>query len=170
MGRINTVPGGFQSLLGSTNFGDNPSNMAEVVAPTLDMFAFLAQHKVYFGRTSNSTAAPAVVTTLTVPDNEIWGVIQAHASCNTNGVGDDVQFDIRLRYAPNIPVVDPNFQVAESDFVTSTIVSQPIRLIWKPNQIFWVQPGTSIAISANTYNAAGAASFPLKVMYYKLNV
>lgn len=75
MSRINRVPLGLQDLLGSQNFGDNPSELGSVVAPTLDMTNFLRAERRWFAQASAfAIAVDGQVTAIQVPQGEIWYV------------------------------------------------------------------------------------------------
>lgn len=72
MSRINRVPQGFQSLLASQNFGDNPSELSEVAAPVLELDKFLS--KTLIRRTTASASASAIGAALdiTIPEGQLW--------------------------------------------------------------------------------------------------
>lgn len=75
MSRINRVPFGLQDLLGSQNFGDNPSELSSVVAPVLDMLPFLsAERYSYSYQSGNISNNGAMASGISVPDGEIWYV------------------------------------------------------------------------------------------------
>lgn len=76
MSQINRVPWGLQYLLGSKNFGKNPAQLAESVAPVLDMSPHLAYETL-----ATETDYQAGLTTegeyaeIVVPDNEAWQLL-----------------------------------------------------------------------------------------------
>ena len=168
MGRINTPPVGLQSLLGNTNFGDNPSDLSEVVAPTLEFFAFMAQQKVHFERNAGSLAGQGFATQIVIPDGEIWALLGVNGFVNFNAAGDEIQYQINIRDAPNIPVVDPQHVLAHTPVVTATNALEPLQLVYEPNHLWWLQPGTRLQLNVNEATSGVAVSYTLRAMYYKL--
>lgn len=75
MSRINRVPFGLQDLLGSQNFGDNPSELGGVVAPVLDMSPYLTAERYSYKHDTDVLADNGQITTFLVPDGEIWYVL-----------------------------------------------------------------------------------------------
>ena len=75
MSQINRVPWGLQSLLGSKNFGRNPSQLVEAVQPTLDMSGHLSYELLKGASVLNTVTAAGQVAQLTVPDNEAWHLL-----------------------------------------------------------------------------------------------
>ena len=75
MSRINRVPFGLQDLLGSQNFGDNPSELSRVVAPTLEMTPFLTAERTSYVHTSASKSTNGQIVAQVVPDGEIWYLV-----------------------------------------------------------------------------------------------
>jgi hypothetical protein len=74
MSRINRVPFGLQDLLGSQNFGDNPSELSGVVAPTLDMGMFLTAERTNYAYKAVAISNNGLVTSFVVPEGEVWYV------------------------------------------------------------------------------------------------
>lgn len=76
MSQISRVPKGLQDLLGSKNFGDNPSELGGVVAPTLDMFPFLAAERFDAVLQEDFPLTTAIgdgtFAQVVVPDGEFW--------------------------------------------------------------------------------------------------
>lgn len=78
------MPFGLQDLLGSQNFGDNPSEMGQVVAPTLDMRMFYhpERRNIFCGIVSVTTGNNGLITSFAVPSNELWFVTAVGAIVN----------------------------------------------------------------------------------------
>jgi len=73
MGVINRVPLGLQDLLGSSNQGDNPSNLAEIVAPVLDLQQYLAAERRFFQlETAVQQFSDGQGGLISVPAGELW--------------------------------------------------------------------------------------------------
>lgn len=86
MSQITRVPFGLQSLLGSKNFGDNPAELGQVVAPILDMFPFFAaERRTWHQDVGIVVNDNGVVNTITVPTGELWLVDSLGASVQMTG-------------------------------------------------------------------------------------
>ena len=173
MGRINTVPGGLQSLLGSTNFGDNPSDLAVVTAPVLEQFPFLAQQKVYFARNVATLASRGSAVQVTVEEGEIWKPIAVQMSLNGNiNIGTDVRMTCQIFRAPNAITTDPAFAIHSTGLLTSTVVGEIMTEPFRWPDSPWLQSGTGIRLHLDEYVPGGAGndSFEIQAMYYKLDV
>jgi len=72
MSRINRVPRGLQDLLGSTNQGDNPSELLGDVRAGFDIFPFWGAERLK--AITNFTANLSAATTLdhAVPEGRVW--------------------------------------------------------------------------------------------------
>lgn len=84
MSQINRVPFGLQDLLGSQNFGDNPSELSQVVAPTLDMTPFLTAERTSYSYLSLTLAANAEIGTIVVPEGELWYCLGVGSAMKAN--------------------------------------------------------------------------------------
>ena len=72
MSRITTLPKGLQSLLGNTNFGDNPSRLGDTVIPTLSIEPFYAPDLLRLAQVSQTTTGDSItMVMLTVPSGKI---------------------------------------------------------------------------------------------------
>lgn len=93
MSRINRVPFGLQHLLDSQNLGNNPSDLSEVVAGTIDVEKFLNSTLTRADNTSATVAAIGATIGHTVPGNEIWEPINWHLEgLNTSNAGGSARF------------------------------------------------------------------------------
>ena len=73
MTQITRVPFGLQDFLGSKSFGQNPSQLAQVVAPILTLDDFLAAERRTFTISSNVVVVGnGSFASTTVPDGELW--------------------------------------------------------------------------------------------------
>lgn len=73
MSQVNKPPLGLQDFLGSQNFGKNPSELAQTLIPTLDLFPFLS---VYDLETTTGATESVFndksLAEITVPEGEFW--------------------------------------------------------------------------------------------------
>lgn len=105
MSRVNRVPFGLQDLLGSQNFGDNPSDFAQTIAPTIDMFPFLAQERIteWVSATSPVTSS-ATFAQVSVPQGELWLLDSVGCRFKETGVapsGTRLDMSVSYQYPPN---------------------------------------------------------------------
>lgn len=88
MSRINRVPAGLQSLLDSQNFGDNPSELSQVTAPTLELDKFLTKTLVRGTSDAGLQSNIGDLRGVTVPEGELWELLNISARfVNTNAAG-----------------------------------------------------------------------------------
>jgi len=64
MSKINTPPLGLQNLLGSQNFGDNPSELGQTVAPTLDLLPFYGAGLIRSKQTSGGRSDEGIISSV----------------------------------------------------------------------------------------------------------
>lgn len=88
MSRINRVPFGLQDLLGSTNQGDNPNELGEVVAPTLALDTYLsAERRFWHAGTLTTASVDGAVISKDVPVGELWLLQSIGCTVVQNGAG-----------------------------------------------------------------------------------
>lgn len=96
MSRINRVPFGLQDLLGSQNFGDNPSELAQVVAPSLDMLPFLSAERMSYEYASASVSGNAEIASMVVPEGELWYLVGCGCAMKANSGEPTVAYGVRI--------------------------------------------------------------------------
>jgi hypothetical protein len=170
MGKINRPPIGLQSLLGSINFGVNPSELFETVRPTVDLFPFWAQQTWRIDQQTVNTAGFGTVITVTVPEGELWGIkTVALRSEVLSASNDDFYQQIVLRQ--NLAGTTDHL-VHTSQLPPQNIPYQNgtfFGSVWEPPQTYWLEQGTIIAGVYLGSNLA-AKDFILDTTYYKLSV
>lgn len=72
MSRINKVPTGLQSALDSKNFGVNPSELAEIVRPSLELDKYYEATSVFSQSVSFTVTSIGAVGSITVPEGQLW--------------------------------------------------------------------------------------------------
>lgn len=79
MSRINRIPDGFQSLLGTKSLGRNPSELGQIVTPTVAMEKYYLTNIGLEKEQGTYTGAAGVGETaaLTIPNGEAWAVLFA---------------------------------------------------------------------------------------------
>lgn len=101
--KLSGFPKGLLSLLGSNSFGSNPSELGDIIAPTVDLAGFyMAQAQTVRSTSVNPLVAGPNTGTLnlTVPVGELWflhsidigifGVAASSAACSAAMVQDGV--------------------------------------------------------------------------------
>lgn len=154
MSRINRVPVGLQSLLGASNFGDNPSELSQVTAPVLDLLPYLAAERVSLEREQANLTAQFQVVDLVVPEGELWLPLQisggVYAATQTAA---KYQFSVDLR---NIPGAGGTFALplARTEYVQNGQPGQQIVASWTgASRPFLLQSGTIIQCAALLWSA-----------------
>ncbi len=112
MSRVNRVPYGLQNLLGAQNFGDNPSELSGIIAPTLDLWQMLKfeQRAWHIDPGAVNRNTPGAISFKAVPEGEMWIVEAIGCSFAKNApwaVGDVVEVTASLNQAQgsNAPTV-----------------------------------------------------------------
>lgn len=166
MSQINRPPIGLQSLLGSKNFGQNPSELAQQVVPTVDLYPFWASQQLRFNRdTVTAVAGQGSVVETTLPQDETWGILSvAFGAEILISASDD--FGIRIALDETITGTD-NFVVAFAE--QSNPDGDFSWVIWQPPVGFFLTPGYVIRGIFYGNNLA-AKDFELHTIYYKLEV
>lgn len=168
MSQINRPPIGLQSLLGSKNFGENPSNLAQQVLPAVDMFPFWASQVLKFEKVSgNSTGVGSLIETQ-VPNGKTWGVLScAFLLEHLGGAAEDQVMSIAL-----------DETLTGTDWFTVAQLTNPGNVddglfeicIWQPSHIFWLPPLYGIRGILDSAAAAQDRQFELQTVYYELDV
>lgn len=180
MSQINRVPSGLQGLLGSKNFGDNPKQLAGIVAPTIDMWPFLSIESFSASMTSDFplTAAigDATFAQHFVPDGEIWLVGRLTTSVQANaGPAAGDQLDVSVSASR---IVGSNSAVLEHPLA---FIMRHVHVIDGFPQVNYgyelarltpLVGGTLISFTASNVVITGVAQFLLDsvIWYYKLDV
>jgi len=174
MSRINRLPRGLQDLLGSKNFGVNPSEMGQQVAPIHDLFPHWASERLV-ARTTTATAPAAQtnVQTFTVPDDEVWLPLHWSATATSVTIADVISFGLMFQQ-PGFE--RPSALNAETylAYVPRSVAAQAIQTFvaaysWPQRVQF--QPGTRFTLRVEQYvPAAGAMSIRHDLIYYRLTI
>lgn len=170
MSQINRPPIGLQSLLGSKNFGQNPSDLSQQVLPTVDLFPFWATQQLRFAKEEQTTAGGdnAPVVSIQVPEGETWAVISAtmerKLTLSTTNIGMNIAIDDGLTGANWFTVA----AMDEPLVVTMTNIDR-VFVNWTPPILFWLPSGYAIR-GINQSDPAEVADYALDLVYYKLEV
>ena len=173
MSRINQPPFGLQSLLGSQNFGDNPSELAQTVVPLIDLWPFLSAEKIRYARGASTLNARGDSVSVTVPEGELWMplTISARLSGN-NDAGTVWAGALCWNEPPASTIAAPNFFFEFSEKFTSTVIGELQGFAYSPPTPRAVWAGTGIALNLQEYVSGGTGSdtFEIFVEYVELKV
>lgn len=164
MSRINRTPGGLQTLLGSQNFGDNPSELGPVVAPTLDLLPFYGS-EVLRSQYIQGTRASEGEVARTALGGRV-AVIGASARIVAGVVGAGyVQFSIGLTKVSGEDPSKPVF-LATSENQTIALGDTPAFGMTFPFPLI-IESGVQVLANFDAVNG-GNFTVELGVLYYDL--
>ncbi|MGI9457519.1 MAG: hypothetical protein ACR2NU_13225 [Aeoliella sp.] len=169
MSQINRPPLGLQELLGSQNFGDNPSQLAQSVVPTIDLFPFLATSTLKIEGTSGGQTGEGELMRQALPGR---AAIVSLMAWMTNGliVGpEDIGFFFGLHgIADESNFPGTEYLVGPSGIETWPQSSQPI---WyhEFSPFLFVEPGTEISGNYNFAQLSSAYGVQLRILFYDLS-
>lgn len=172
MSQINQPPFGLQALLGSKNFGDNPSVLAETVLPTVDLTMFLYAEKIFYERTASVLNARGQANSINVPAGELWLLLNATMRLEgANNVGTQWAGAIEIVSAPN-QSTNP-FQIATNDLRTTAVVGEIQALCYNSPFVRPIWSDSFISGRLAEYVPGGAPNndtFSIHVEFVKLTV
>lgn len=86
MTQVTRVPFGLQDLLGTKSFGENPSDLSQTIAPTLDLTAFLkAERRAFQLQSSVQLFGNGQAGVFTIPTGQLWFVHSIATRLSTLG-------------------------------------------------------------------------------------
>lgn len=100
MTQITRVPIGLQDFLGTQAQGSNPSELGQVVIPSVDMGQFLAVNSEYWANESGLFTASTSLY-ITVPDGETWLLKSFGVESDGGGAGGNYLASSYLDRMPN---------------------------------------------------------------------
>lgn len=127
MSRITSLPAALQSLLGSTNFGDNPNELLTAVRATIEQLPFLG---TYFRRSTfvaTTASSSGNFNEIAVPLGEAWMPLFAFAGC-INNLAAGQQGKHVIRVSENGAAMP----LAIGELQTATDVSETLGVTWQP--------------------------------------
>ena len=166
MSRINTPPIGLQDLLGSKNFGDNPSDLLEQVRPVVDLLPFWGTQKLKFAAESATTAGAGSVVELDVPENENWAILSAHFQRTLLSAGEGTRMVIAWSNSAFGTTVWP---------LAATAIEDPkagraeLDLIYQPANLWLLPAGSQLRGIINSSDIA-STDYILSAIYYAVSV
>lgn len=105
MTQITRVPVGLQKFLGTQAQGKNPSELGQLVTPTIDLMPFLAVQQEYWEEVTGFFSANTILY-ITVPDTEVWLLRSVGIYHSGGGSGSTYISSAYMDQNPNTP--NPN--------------------------------------------------------------
>ena len=169
MSIINRVPRGLQSLLDSKSLGVNPTELMQTVSPTVDLAYFWYADKPLLGAFA-STVGGAIGTSasVTIPNGELWAVVNVAGECLSAAAADNPRFSLRVRggFASAIA----NTLAESSPYITPAAgANETFRVGWTSVNPWLLGPGTNFDVFAGKAVNAGC-TFTIRVAYYQLAI
>lgn len=171
MSKINRPPLGLQQLLGSQNFGENPSDLKQDVQPVLEMFPLYGSGLLRVAEGTGSRTTEGLIV-----NTEFFGH-SAIVSCSLRSVNDFTNAEaIAMSFAlTNITGFDPAERINIASFNQSPretgwpATSRPCWSFVFPTPLV-VEPGVKLGAYYDFAVFAAAQSMELRVLYYDLSV
>lgn len=176
MGRINTPPYGLQYLLGSTNFGDNPSELGDATLPTLEQFKFLGARNIHYARTSVTFTARNQTIPINIPTNEAWEMISVAVGVfGFNDIASEMRLRVDIRNQPNAAGANIGMPVFETGILTpgaSGNIGDVLGETFAFPTTYILQPGSSLFLRdvVARFGATGQETCEIQIMYYRYKV
>ena len=173
MGRINTLPYGLQSLLGNTNFGDNPSDLSQVTAPVIGLDHNFEAFRIDYARNTGSINSSGDFVATVIPAGEAWIPIAIAPTLNGEVAGDIAKINVEIWEAPGLPFAGSVGQPIGAGRLELESAGAEATYVTAPPWRFILQPGTEIRAVVDDFVSAGGTgtkSLALRTMYVKLEV
>lgn len=176
MSRINQVPFGLQFLLGNANFGDNPSELNDITAPTLEQFPFLAQTLMDFERNSVQTTSIGDTVFVKVPEGEMWmpvHMLARIAGFANVGTSWAPQLEMRLIQRKNPITPGSTHILTIGPVVTSVQIGELAGFSYNFPEPTLIPSGVEFTVRTAAYISGGAPgddSMTVHLWFYRFQV
>lgn len=127
MSRINQVPRGLQSLLRSKSLGANPSDLGQLVLPTVDLTNAYAAERMRWAQAIFNATAPQVEIDVGPDDGKLWLPTYVAGYASHAGTGPQ---DVRLLLRLLNPVNGPTSVVLASTEFRSIDAGDAVFVAW----------------------------------------
>lgn len=147
MSQITRVPWGLQGFLGSKNQGDNPSELAQTVAPTLDLSKFFGIENDRWTDSGSAVFASPTTQSIEVDPNELWLLkrIGVRVGLTSPTAGDALKVYFGVTQMPNVRTGTAEHPIADQvEFENTNGVSAPWLWAFNFPQPVVLWPGSFI--------------------------
>lgn len=161
MASITQFPRGLVSLTGLRDMGEAPRNLADTIAPTIDVTQFLLLNRETELLAANISGTGGALA-FTVPPGELWYIHSLSATVSGLLATD------RLQFSPGIFLSGLFFQLGETSPLFTNTGSRASCGIRNP---VWAGPGTILGVWVNDYaSTAGGHSTNYQAAVSKLRI
>lgn len=166
MSGINRQPLGLLSFFGIKNTGRNPDQLANVIAPTLDLSRWYLEQNSQSSATNQAVAAVGFTSVLVVPDGQTWAIL----GCSVNSqaaLGAGVTLRIGGAWArnPASNVVRPLTVFPDADSTTGQVA-----VSWSDgNLCTFAPPGSQIGVYCSRI-VAGPVTCTLNLTFVPMDL
>ena len=168
MSAINRPPLGLQGLLGSKNFGDNPSELARTVQPTLDMLPFMGGTTLRGNRISGGRTTLGLIAQLPVPSDEVWAMIALSCGRAAGFTGGGGSIKVALSIDNTAGPFSGHTQfISESPEETVAGTEWFTHSLMFPTPL-WLEPNTDLSAYFTVNTLVNPDSMTLFALYYAM--
>lgn len=169
MSKINTTPVGLQDFLGSKNFGRNPSELGQVVSPSLDLKPFLGVYEQRLARATDLRTGVGVCCSLTVPEGEAWYLIAVSARIDGAVAAANYRLAITLESPIGGIPTGIGMPLAEAGTGVNLVAGDLFGVVYRPSEPQILNSGT--ILNLHYYKNVGVnQSGSLFAWYYALTI
>lgn len=170
MSQINRPPLGLQNLLGSQNFGDNPSELAQAVAPTLDLLPFYGAGLLRLKRSQGNLNAEGEITSIEFNDPVAFVSLAGWAQGGASPAGvKQLALTISGPPSDSLPVDQQHMLTHDPNGASYVATGQPCCYYTFPVPLV-TEPGSTIHLHWIQNPNACNDTVQLTVMYYDLSL
>lgn len=163
MSSINRNPLGWLGFLGIKNFGRNPTNAADILAPTWELSDLYLNAAVRYQEVAGSLTAAGKFNGFTVPGGKVWYVLQFSVRSDVpTGATPALQLACQLTAQSNLTTVNVS-QVSER--ITSNN-GRAMACIERP---LIAQPGEILGAYVSEFVSAAAINCSYAIRYAELD-
>ena len=169
MGKLLRTPEGFLDLTGQRVGGVYPTEISDVVAPTLDLFPLGAARLISAESAQSLTSNLGDKVTITVPDNENWLLFQAAIKKLITGTNAKTYMEVGLENLPGSSDPVNNIYIGgEVNYAGAGLTSPFTRVsTWHFPNCIACPPGSDIYAEVIETSVATTV-WQLKLGIYKL--
>lgn len=173
MSKINQPPFGLQSLFGSKNFGDNPSELSQVVGTGVDLLPFIAAERIDYRRATVLTQARGDTVDIKVPLGELWMLLNANFSLpGATSIGTKWAGTIELFEQPKSAFPVSPFVLEYGPEFTVATIGDGSGFAYEPGELNLIWSDTIIRgrLIVLVPGAALDEAFELNLQFYRFEV
>lgn len=156
MAAITQFPRGLVALTGLRDMGEAPRELAEAIAPTIDVTQFLLLNRETIAG-NFFPGAVGIIASPTVPAGELWYIHQ-HSAYGINGAGAAIRISLGIDFQGEWAVTSRPGSAAANEWATTTL-ERPM----------WLGPGTSLGVAIEAITGA-ATNLRTSVTFTRLRI